>query len=265
MFCPCAGSYFRVEGLQTEKPRLVRSRDHQVPTSRSRASLPMQIRPHSARGNIQRREYRQAEANMYGPVSSYSRQGPYVKSRPVYGLRGYHGPPGILKVLTDEFPFDYEIPRRLQPVQEARTDETSHVPFEVGSPNPIRSRFQPPASEVVKVRVYRRGRSTSPCRQEDITVEKVQFRRGDIIVHDARAHAFTTSHIEPVRKMNSPTKNWNSTTQDRHTQTQEWRTPTQEWNSPTQEWNTQTQGWNSPNQDPNSPSQHWKPAGGSQW
>ncbi|KAL4995421.1 hypothetical protein BDV10DRAFT_132736 [Aspergillus recurvatus] len=237
MFCPCARSYFTVEGLQTETPRLVRSRDHQVPTSRSRASLPMQIRPHSARGDFQRREYGQAQTNMYGP-------GSYVKSRPVYGLRGYRQPLSILKVPTDEFPFDYEIPRRSLTFQKVRTDERSHVRFAVRSPNPVRSRFEPPASDVVKIRVYRRGQYRSPCRQEDIIAEKVRFRRGDTIVRDTKADAFRTNQLEPVRKSNSPTQDWDTPIQDRYT-----RAP----------------DWNSPDQDTNSPSQHWKPAGGSQW
>ncbi|KAL2828057.1 hypothetical protein BDW59DRAFT_160008 [Aspergillus cavernicola] len=74
MFCPCAKSYFVVEGLQTEKPRLVHSRSQQHLNSNSRAPLPMQIRPQS-RGDIrsredgQAKEYRQEyrQANGYGP------------------------------------------------------------------------------------------------------------------------------------------------------------------------------------------------------
>ncbi|KAL6234879.1 hypothetical protein BDW75DRAFT_155761 [Aspergillus navahoensis] len=135
-------------------------------------------------------------------------------------------------------------------------DERSHVRFEVGSPDPIHSCFEPPASDVVGVRVYRRGRNTSPCRRENIITEKVRFKRGDIIVRDARADAFRTNHIGPVPRLDLPSQIWNSPTQDRHTRTQEWNSPTQGWNSPTEEWNTPTQDWNSPYQDTNSPSQH---------
>lgn len=66
MFCPCAGSYFTVEGPQTETPRLIRSKDDRVPFLTSRAPLPVQIRPQSARKGFQR-EYGQAQANMYEP------------------------------------------------------------------------------------------------------------------------------------------------------------------------------------------------------
>ncbi|KAL4904396.1 hypothetical protein BDW74DRAFT_178976 [Aspergillus multicolor] len=61
MFCPCARSYFAVEGLQTETPRLVRSKDRQAPSSSFRAPLPMQIRPLSTRGELQQTDYGQAQ------------------------------------------------------------------------------------------------------------------------------------------------------------------------------------------------------------
>ncbi|KAL3450442.1 hypothetical protein BJX65DRAFT_305279 [Aspergillus insuetus] len=70
MFCPCARSYFVVEGLQTEQPRLVRSRLERSPTSNARAPLPVQIRPQSSRGsssgNAGQREYGQGQVQGYG-------------------------------------------------------------------------------------------------------------------------------------------------------------------------------------------------------
>ncbi|CEN60626.1 hypothetical protein ASPCAL03062 [Aspergillus calidoustus] len=70
MFCPCAKSYFVVEGLQTEQPRLVRSRLERSPTSNARAPLPMQIRPHSSResssDNVGQRESGQGQGQGYG-------------------------------------------------------------------------------------------------------------------------------------------------------------------------------------------------------
>lgn len=68
MFCPCTSSYLKVEGIQTEKPRLVRSRHQQTPTSSSRAPLPMQIRPQSARSdNLKKDEQAQTQACTHGP------------------------------------------------------------------------------------------------------------------------------------------------------------------------------------------------------
>ncbi|KAL4740533.1 hypothetical protein BDV11DRAFT_94129 [Aspergillus similis] len=250
MFCPCAGSYFTVEGLQTETPRLVRSKDDRVPTPRSRAPLPVQIRPRSARQEFQK-ENGQTQANMYGPVSSSSRQGLYVNLRSIYGLRGYHQPLGIIKLSRDEFPFDHEISRGPRTVQRFRKGEKLHVRDEVGSPSPIRSHREPLTSDFVKVRAYRRGQNMNPCQQEDILAEKVRFRRGDIVVCEARADAFSINRINQVRKLKSTAQNWNS--------------PTQAWDTPTQGRNILNQDGNSLDQVNSSPSQHWSPVGNSQW
>ncbi|KAL4944684.1 hypothetical protein BDV06DRAFT_220087 [Aspergillus oleicola] len=57
-----------VEGLQTEQPRLVRSRIHQAPASNTRAPLPMQVRPQSAVADAQKGYGQaQAQAGAYGP------------------------------------------------------------------------------------------------------------------------------------------------------------------------------------------------------
>jgi hypothetical protein len=90
----------------------------------------------------------------------------------------------------------------------------------------------------------------NPCRRKNILAEKVQFRRGVIVVREARAEAFSTNRLEQVRKLNSTAQNWNSPTQD-------WDTATKEWNSPTQEWDIL-------NQINSSPSQRWGPVGNSQ-
>ncbi|KAL4782770.1 hypothetical protein BJX76DRAFT_349096 [Aspergillus varians] len=184
MFCPCARSYFMVEGLQTEKPRLVRSRLQEVPASSSRAPLPKQIRSQSARGDSQRREHEQAQE-----FTSYRRQGPHVRSRPVYDPRGYGRPRGIMKIPTDEFPFAYDTLRQPRTIQRSKTDEKSRtIRVEVGRSSSPSPSPDAPASDVVKIRVYRRDGSMTPLRGE-----------GDIVVRDTRAEALRTNHTEQTQ------------------------------------------------------------------
>ncbi|KAL4747334.1 hypothetical protein BDW72DRAFT_16743 [Aspergillus terricola var. indicus] len=139
------------------------------------------------------------------------------------------------------FPFNHEISCRPRTVQRFRTDEKLHVRVEAGSPSPIRSRRELLASDAVKVRFHRRGQNMNSCRREDILAEKVQFRKGDIVVREARTEAFSTTPIEQVRNLNSTAQNWNSPTQD-------WDTPTKEWNWPIQKRDRLNQDRNSLNQ-----------------
>ncbi|KAL4805040.1 hypothetical protein BDV18DRAFT_161437 [Aspergillus unguis] len=69
MFCPCAREYLMVDGVQTEKPRLVRSRNQHLPTPSSRAPLPTQIRVQAARSESHM-EDGQAQEGTFGPGKS---------------------------------------------------------------------------------------------------------------------------------------------------------------------------------------------------
>ncbi|KAL4864510.1 hypothetical protein BDV12DRAFT_188852 [Aspergillus spectabilis] len=184
MFCPCARSYLMVEGLQTERPRLVRSRLPQPQESSSRAPLPMQIRPQSGRGSLRRDE--EAQAYTDGPVPEEPEvcyePGSQVRSRPMYyHPRGYGQPRGIMKVPTEEFPFDYETPRQTRTIQRSKD-----VHVEVGrssnrSPSPTPD---PPASDVVKIRVCKRGGDTTPYCRGGIITEKVRFKKVEALRAD---------------------------------------------------------------------------------
>ncbi|KAL3463662.1 hypothetical protein BJX64DRAFT_115264 [Aspergillus heterothallicus] len=187
MFCPCARSYFVVECLQTERPRLVRSRLDRSPNSNSRAPLPMQIRPQSSRGsssgNSGQREYGQGHGYGYGPVSSYGKQGPgsQVRSRPGYS-RQHSSPRGILKVPTEVFPFDkYDIHPQPQSPQIRRSND---VREEVGKSADSSSSLvrNLPVSDAVRVRVYRRNRNSPQASCDGVIAEEVKFREGDTVV-----------------------------------------------------------------------------------
>ncbi|KAL5340642.1 hypothetical protein BJX70DRAFT_102747 [Aspergillus crustosus] len=185
MFCPCARSYLMVEGLQTERPRLVRSRLQQPQTSSSRAPLPMQIRPQSAR-DLQRRD-EEAQTYAYGPV----------RSRPIYCSRGYGLPHGILKVPTEEFPFGYHTLRQQPAIQISRGARVEVGRSSSRSPSPS---SEPPASDVVRIRVHRSGGITTSYRCKGVITEKVRLREGDIVVRsDTGASALTTDDVEPNR------------------------------------------------------------------
>ncbi|KAL4960984.1 uncharacterized protein BDV14DRAFT_133014 [Aspergillus stella-maris] len=196
MFCPCSSSYLMVEGIQTEQPRLVRSRAHHAPSSGFRAPLPMQVRPQSGVADGQK-AYGQAEAQAgaYGPVSSYSTQGPHMKSRPGYD-RSYSRPRGIMKAPTKEFPFSYDVHRRSPTILRAK-NRPNEIRTEIGrssrSPSPSR---EPPASDVVRIRVYRRDGNATPVCGKGVMVEEVRFRKGDIVVRDARTESSIMNNVE---------------------------------------------------------------------
>ncbi|KAL3484010.1 hypothetical protein BJX62DRAFT_230575 [Aspergillus germanicus] len=182
MFCPCAKSYFVVEGLQAEQPRLVRARFERSPTSNARAPLPVQIRPHSSRGSSSDNSG-QRDGQGQGQVGSYGKQGPgsQVRSRSRYS-RESGSPRGILKVPTEEFPFDNH--DRHHHSQSRKIQKSNGVREEVGKPSSpdYTSDLNLPASDVVKVRVYRRNRSTTRDSCDGIIAEEVKFREGDIVV-----------------------------------------------------------------------------------
>lgn len=52
---------------------------------------------------------------------------------------------------------------------------------EVGRSNPT---IGPPASDVVKIRVYKRNGNTAPSRCVGVVAKEVRFRAGDIVVRD---------------------------------------------------------------------------------
>ncbi|KAL4956509.1 hypothetical protein BDW69DRAFT_81708 [Aspergillus filifer] len=205
MFCPCSSSYLMVEGIQTEQPRLVRSRAYHAPSSGFRAPLPMQVRPQFGVADGQKAHGQaEAQAGAYGPVSSHCTQGSRIKSRPVYDRRGYSQPRGIMKVPTKEFPFSYDFQRRPPTVLRAK-DRPNEVRIEIGrssrSPSPSR---EPPASDVVKVRVYRRDGNAMPVCGKGFMIEEVRFRKGDIVVRDARTEALRMNKIEPLQEWELP-------------------------------------------------------------
>ncbi|KAL2788818.1 hypothetical protein BJX66DRAFT_249128 [Aspergillus keveii] len=202
MFCPCAKSYFVVEGLQAEQPRLVRPRFERSPALNARAPLPVQIRPLSSRGSSsdnsgQRDGQGQGQGHGYGygygpgkvpailitPIPEEAEQGPgsQVKARPRYS-RESGLPRGILKVPTEEFPFDNHDTRRHS--QSWKIQKPNGIREEVGKPSSpgYTSDRNPPASDVVKVRVYRRNRNMTRDSCDGIIAEVVKFREGDIVV-----------------------------------------------------------------------------------
>lgn len=115
-----------------------------------------------------------------------------------------------MKIPTQEFPFHHEAPRE-RTIQKATTDEKSDtVRVEVGrSSSPSYKLRNLPASDVVKIRVYRRGKGATLCQRNNIATEEIRFRRGDIVVQDAGIEALSAANSEPNR-------NWS------HTQNQEW-------------------------------------------
>ncbi|KAL4923368.1 uncharacterized protein BDV17DRAFT_245304 [Aspergillus undulatus] len=206
MFCPCARSYLMVDGPHTEQPRLVRSRFQQVSPSSSRAPLPMQVRPQSAREDA-RKECGQAQglACTYGSVSSHSRQGLHVRSRTVYDQRGSSRPWGILKTPTRRFPFAHETQRESRTIRRTLNadNKSNEVRIEVGRSSPSPSP-DPPASDVVKIRVFRRDGNVTPVRGTGIMMEEVRLRKGDIVVRDARSEVLRMHDIEPPREWELP-------------------------------------------------------------
>ena len=127
-----------------------------------------------------------------------------MKSRPAYGRGGYSRPHGIMKVPTKEFPFSYDVHRRSPAILRAN-DKPDEVRIEIGrssrSPSPSR---EPPASDVIKVRVYRRDGNATPVCGKGFTIEKVRFRKGDIVVRDARTEALRMNKIEPLQEWELP-------------------------------------------------------------
>ncbi|KAI9368113.1 hypothetical protein BJX61DRAFT_240891 [Aspergillus egyptiacus] len=183
--CFCAEPYFVVEGLQTERPRLVRSGGQQYPNPSSRAPLPMQIRPQS-RGGCVRRERQAGDSDQAREQQQNYAYGS-VRSRPHYSRYPLQG---ILKPPTEEFPFDDHCCRQPQEIQRSK-----NVRVEVG-----RSSTSPglPASDVVKIRVYRQRGTTSQHRCGGVVTEKVEFRAGDIVVRHVRPEAGTLRRPEPL-------------------------------------------------------------------
>jgi hypothetical protein len=91
-------------------------------------------------------------------------------------------PRGILRVPTEEFPFDIHDRRRRS--QSRKIQRSNGVRQEVGKPSSpdYTSDGKSPTSDVVKVRVYRRNRSTTRDACDGIIAEEVKFRIGDIVV-----------------------------------------------------------------------------------
>ncbi|KAL4795039.1 hypothetical protein BDV19DRAFT_179937 [Aspergillus venezuelensis] len=205
MFCPCSSSYLMVEGIQTEQPRLVRSKAHHAPSSGFRAPLPMQVRPQFGAADGQKPHGQaEAQAGAYGQVSSYCTQGSHLRSRPAYDRRRYVRPRGIMKAPTEKFPFSYDGHRQSPTILRAK-DRPNEVWIEIGrssrSPSQIR---QPPASDVVKVRVYKRDGNTTPVCGKESMIEEVRFRKGDIVVRDARSESSIMNNVESLQGWELP-------------------------------------------------------------
>ncbi|KAJ0416366.1 hypothetical protein BJY00DRAFT_316884 [Aspergillus carlsbadensis] len=222
MFCPCAKSYFVVEGLQTEQPRLVRSRFERSPTSNARAPLPIQIRPHLSResssGNSGQRENGHGQAQGYGygpgkvpailitPIPEEIEQGPGSQVRPRTRYSRESGlPRGILKVPTEEFPFDSHDIRRHS--ESWKIQKPNGIREQVGKPSSpdYTSDRDPPASDVVKVRVYRRNKSTTRESCDGVIAEAAKFREGDVVVR-SEAKAERTGALKTVEA--ASTRGW---------------------------------------------------------
>ncbi|BCR89849.1 uncharacterized protein ACHE_51047A [Aspergillus chevalieri] len=146
MACPCWVGDITIQGLETERPRLVRS----VSTVEPRSPLPRSV----SRMNI--------AANEYKPQSS-----PKQKTRGT-------GSKGILRQPTTKFPFEDK--QYLRPHITKRPPDRLRA--EVGA-------FDSgvPASDVIKVHAYRRrGVPVKQDRDLSLVLDKAPIKKGDVIV-----------------------------------------------------------------------------------
>lgn len=109
-----------------------------------------------------------------------------------------------MKAPTEEFPFDYDVPRRSRKILRSNTDDRAkNVRVEVGRTSSRSPSPETPASDVVKIRVYRRDGNATQIRwkgvkTEGVKTEEVRLRKGDVVVCDTRAEASMTQNIEPT-------------------------------------------------------------------
>lgn len=104
-----------------------------------------------------------------------------------------------MKAPTEEFPFDYDVPRRSRKILRSNTDDRAkNIRVEVGRTSSRSPSPETPASDVVKIRVYRRDGNATQIRQKGVKTEEVRLRNGDVVVRDTRAEASMTQNIEPT-------------------------------------------------------------------
>ncbi|KAL4805041.1 hypothetical protein BDV18DRAFT_161438 [Aspergillus unguis] len=104
-----------------------------------------------------------------------------------------------MKVPTEAFPFDYEDTRK-RAIRSSTDEKPNAVRVEVGRSISSSPKRHYPASDVVKIRVYRGGKSTTPYYGHGITTEEIRLRKGDVVVRDARGEASRRSVFEPTRE-----------------------------------------------------------------
>ncbi|KAL4882225.1 hypothetical protein BJY04DRAFT_50431 [Aspergillus karnatakaensis] len=99
-----------------------------------------------------------------------------------------------MKAPTDEFPFDHFTVRQPERIQRSKD---IHIEVGRSSSRSPSLDIDPPASDVVRIRVFRRGGTTTPKCYGGIMTEKVQFRSGDIVVrNDTNAKILRFNDVE---------------------------------------------------------------------
>lgn len=114
-----------------------------------------------------------------------------------------------MKAPTEEFPVNYDVLRRSRRILRSNTDDRAEsIRVEVGrnssrSPSP-----EAPASDVVKIRVYRRDGNATQIHRKGIKTEEVRLSKGDVVVR-ARTEASKTQNFEPAPEWdNTPESQW---------------------------------------------------------
>lgn len=171
MACPCWVGDITIQGLETERPRLVRS----VSTAEPRSPLPRSV----SRMNLAANEYKLQ--NSSGKLYHDTGQPKTVKAmvirytnsgQPTEKTRGTDSR-GILRQPTTKFPFEDK--QYLRPHITKRPSDRLRA--EIGVDSAV------PASDVIKVHAYRR-RGVPVKQDQDLSLmfDKAPIKKGDVVV-----------------------------------------------------------------------------------
>lgn len=89
-----------------------------------------------------------------------------------------------MKAPTEKFPFNYDVPRRSRKILRSNTDDgrAKDVRVEVGRTSSRSPTPEAPASDVMKIRVYKRDGNATQIRRKGIKSEEIRLRKGDVVV-----------------------------------------------------------------------------------